>query len=197
MGRKRRIFGQLGCIVLCVVLLFSTFSAAAHSFPDVDPGDDYSEAIEQLSEMGILTGDERGYFNPHNAITRAEAATIICRLMGVEDEAKMMRKVVFNDVPVSHWAVGYVAMAADMGIINGNGDGSFAPEDPVTQQQMVKMLVCAMDYGEEAQELGGWFSGYWQLAQDFGIIGLDEEVLPEPASRAEVAIYVFNYTNIE
>lgn len=191
MRNGKRWVRQLGCMVLCVALFITNVSAAS-SFRDVDSGADYAEAVEQLAEMGILTGDERGYFNPNSAITRAEAATIICRLMGVEDEAKSMKMVVFDDVSASHWAVGYVAMAADMGIINGNGDGSFAPEDPVTYQQMAKMLVCAWGYEESAIEQGGWPDGYMQVAEDLGIVDFAIAVEDIPAPRRDVAKMAYN-----
>ncbi len=51
------------------------------ALPDVDYATIYTEQIFKLYNAGILTGsDYRGTFYPYNNITRAEAATIICRL---------------------------------------------------------------------------------------------------------------------
>lgn len=52
------------------------------AIPDVDMNSDYAEAVYLLYRAGILTGsDEKGTFNPKSTITRAEAATIISRIV--------------------------------------------------------------------------------------------------------------------
>lgn len=134
-------------------------------FPDVPDGADYAEAVIGLAEIGIIVGDGDGNFNPDATITRAEVATIICRLVGAEEDAAAMRRSVFDDVPASHWAVGYIGKAAELGIINGNGTGNFRPSAPVTYEQIVKMLVSAWGYEDWAQEEGGWPSGYLFVAE--------------------------------
>lgn len=49
---------------------------------DCDCIDDYAlKAIENLSLIKILSGDEKGRFNPHAFATRAEAAKIICKMI--------------------------------------------------------------------------------------------------------------------
>lgn len=153
-------------------------------FPDVPKTADYTQAVAALVEMGIITGDNKGNFNPNDTINRAEVATIICRVMGVEEEAKAMKNAVFTDVPSTHWAVGYVAKAAELGIINGYGNGTFGPGNPVTYEQMVKMLVCAWGYEEEAKEAGGWPRGYIEIATDMGIIDSENLVSDTTVSAA-------------
>ena len=94
----------------------------------------------------------------------------------------------FGDVPASHWAAGYVAFASDRGIINGYGNGMFGPTDPVTYEQMAKMLVCAWGYGDMAEERGGYPDGYLDMALELGI--LDDPALEgtSPAPRWAVAM---------
>ncbi len=164
----------------------------AVSFPDVPSGASYAEAVRALNELGIITGDERGYFNPNKTITRAEAATIICRLMGVEDEAKAMKNQVFTDVPSDHWAVGYVAKAVELGIVNGYGNGKFGPSDSVTYEQMVKMLVCACGLEEDASEAGGWPNGYIKTANAMGMTESITHTQKAPVNRSVVAQLVYN-----
>ncbi len=54
----------------------------AITFADSDRISDYArEAVDMLSRAGIVSGDDRGYFNPHSGATRAEAAVIIYRLI--------------------------------------------------------------------------------------------------------------------
>jgi hypothetical protein len=162
------------------------------AFPDVSLDSDYGEAVEALYDMGIFGGDEDGNFNPNNTITRAEVATVICRLLGVEEEAKSMKTQVFSDLPASHWAAGYVAKAAELGIVNGYENGKFGPEDPVTYEQMVKMLVCAAGYGEDAESAGGYPDGYLAVGDECGFTSGVNIVIGKGAPRSAVAMLVYN-----
>lgn len=165
-------------------------------FPDVSVDASYAEAAATLYDMGIMTGDEEGNFNPDATITRGETAAILCRLMGVEDEAKQIRRQVFDDVPSDHWAVGYIAKASEMDVINGDGAGHFFPTSPVTYEQMVKMLVCAWGYGQQAEENGGWPDGYLYTANEIGLIDRFPEQTSAPASRALIAQLAYSVCNL-
>lgn len=176
MKQIKRIIYSIGLFLLIGAMLCGTAFADVDSpgggtFSDVPVNASYAEAVEELAAMGILAGYPDGTFSPDGAVNRAEAATIICRLLGVEDEALSMNNAVFSDVPSTHWAVGYVAKAAELGIIGGYGDGRFGPSDQVTYEQMVKMLVCAWGFRENAELSGGWPSGYIAVAKNVGIIG--------------------------
>lgn len=161
-------------------------------FPDVPEDAAYTQAVLSLTQMGIVTGDEKGNFNPDATINRAETAAIICRIMGVEEEAKTMKTEVFADVPATHWAVGYVAKAAELGIINGYGNGNFGPGNPVTYAQMVKMLVCVWGWETEAKQAGGWPNGYLQVADQNGYTqGIRQEPQDEIA-RSTVMTLIYN-----
>lgn len=138
-------------------------------FPDVPDTADYAEAVIYLAQVGIFTGDGAGNFNPNATITRAETATIICRLMDAENSARSNRRQVYDDVAASHWASGYIATATELGVFNGDGTGNFRPNDNVTYEQIIKMLVCACGYEDEAQRNGGWPNGYIAVAEDLGI----------------------------
>lgn len=50
-------------------------------FPDVEENKWYTEAVDKASDAGIMIGDEKGNFRPDAALTRAEAAMIVCRLL--------------------------------------------------------------------------------------------------------------------
>lgn len=181
------------CAVLCSSALADT-GAYTGDFPDVPATAPYAEAVETLYDMGIFNGDKNGNFNPDSTITRAESAAVICRLMGAEDEAKAMTKQVFDDVPASHWAVGYVAKATELGIINGYGNGKFGPSDPVTYEQMVKMLVCSLGYDKAAKAEGGYPNGFLSVAEKLGITQDIEITVGTGAPRKMIAILCYNST---
>ncbi len=166
--------------------------AGAVSFPDVPAGADYVEAVAALADMGVITGDGNGNFNPDATITRAEVAAIMCRLMGAENEADAAGDPGFDDVPDGHWAAGYVKTATRLGVINGDGTGNFRPGDPVTYEQVVKMLVSAWDYEDWAQEEGGWPDGYIAVAEELGFLKNISFAGTDHAPRWAVAVLTYN-----
>lgn len=180
----------------CLSMLCISANAAS-PFPDVPENASYAKAAEVLVELGVFQGDSQGNFNPDNSITRAQAATVICRLVGVEEEAQTMTQQVFSDVPSSHWAVGNIAKAAELGIIGGYNDGSFRPSNPVTQQQMIKMLVCAWGYGPDAENIGGFPKGYIKIAEELGIIISSGSIGSIAASRSSVAEWCYQILSVD
>lgn len=163
-------------------------------FPDVAPDAPYAEAVAEIYQLGIMTGDNNGNFNPDSTISRAEAATVICRLMGAEDDALQATTSVFSDVPSSHWAAGYVTKAVELDIVDGYGEGVFGPSDPVTYEQMIKMLVCAWGFNEEAEAAGGWPDGYIGIARDLRMLDEIEFDPKDPAPRKAIALMIYNLT---
>lgn len=179
-------------LLIGMMLSQSAFAAESSRFSDVPSNASYAEAVNTLADMGILNGDKAGRFNPDKTITRAEAATVICNLMGVSEDAKKIKWSTFSDVPSNYWAVGYIAKANELGIISGYSKTKFGPNDPVTCEQMVKMLVCIRGYRDLAIEEGGWSKGYLKVANDLGITNKFNTEPSEAAQRKIVAQLCYN-----
>lgn len=162
-------------------------------FPDVDEDAPYAEAVSYISEIGVMEGDENGYFNPDQPVTRAEMAVIICRMLG---EAEVLPSADdFSDVPQSHWANPYISKAAELQIINGYPGGRFAPSDNVTYEQAVTMVVRAVGYTEVAQDNGGYPDGFLSVARSNGYLENVEGQQGTLLTRANVTVLLFNYYN--
>lgn len=152
------------------------------NFADVNTNDSYYDYIAKLGYINLFEGDDKGNFNPDKSLTRAECAALVCRMLGYKEEANNYKgQVVFNDVPGSHWASGYVYVASKLGIINGYGNGKFGPQDPVLYEQAIKMVLCAIEYNQPVLCASYGIScpndeipypqGYVQLAQRLGMYG--------------------------
>ncbi|MDR2712906.1 MAG: S-layer homology domain-containing protein [Clostridiales bacterium] len=129
--------------------------------------------MQFLHENGIIKGDPNGDLRPNDELSRAEFATILCRAIGIEELAQstaMLQKNYFSDIPAAHWAAGYINAAAEYKAINGFEDGTFRPGLSVTNEQVIKMLVAAWGYSEEAEKLGGYPNGYMEIAKRFEMI---------------------------
>jgi len=187
--------------VLAFVLAFTMvlgFAVSASVFPDVEENASYAEAVTILNSLKIMVGDDNGKFNPDDTITRAEVTAVIVRMTGLEAAANGAKgATAFTDVAADHWATGYINLAYQSGIINGYGDGTFGPSDPVTHEQAIKMIVAALGYTPKALNNGGYPSGYLVIASQKGVTTGVSGSAGEPAKRSAVARAVFNALTVE
>lgn len=183
---------KVRCILLMVLVagLLICPALAAAPFPDMSGYEEFTEAVEYVSKAGIMVGDGNGDFNPYNTVTRAEMATIICRMLNVDNNLTSSAQ--FNDVPIGHWANGYVSKAASLGIVKGYDNGNFGPLDAVTYEQAVTMVIRAFGVEPEANELGGYPDGHLAVANKYNLLeGVCAEK-GEPLSRSDIAIIICN-----
>lgn len=170
-----RLTKRLSAFLIAVCLLVTmTLGATAATFKDVTDSNPYKDAIISLSSLGLIKGYTDGTFGPDKTITRAEFAAIITRALGLEEVALNASAMpIFNDMINAaggeHWGSGYVKVAYDLGIVAGYGDGTFGPDNEVTYEQVVKMIVCTLGYGYLAEEKGGWPNGYLAQGSDIGV----------------------------
>lgn len=181
------------CLLTVIGILSCGVTAAASSFPDVPDSAAYAEAAEYLSDVGIMQGDTNGNFNPDNYVTRAQMAAIICRMLG--ETVVSSGSTGFSDVPVSYWANGYIVKATELEIISGYRDGTFRPDNTVTYEQAVKMVIIAAGLSAAAEEQGGYPTGYLLVAEQIDILGNLGLEMGAQLSRANVAMLLFNYFN--
>ena len=184
--------------VLALVVVFSMMlgTVAFAAFPDVAEDAYYANAVNTLAALEIIGGDDQGNFNPDNTITRAEFTKIVCEMQGIKGDAGK-GATIFTDVAADHWASGYINMAVGMGIINGMGDGTFAPSAPVTYEQAIKMIVVALGYEPMAADRGGYPTGYLAAAQAAGLTkGIKAPAQTDAAIRSLVAELVYNALDV-
>lgn len=194
-------------LLVAAACLFSsiTFGGVAHadtpsSFTDVTNKTQYYEGIMTLTKLGVINGytEDNGAtysFKPEGEITRAEFSKIIITALGADASVGSSDK--FTDID-SHWAKGFIIAAADRGIVNGMGDGTFAPDSKVTYEQAVKMIVCAAGYENQAQAFGGWPNGYLTQASNLGITkDAVSTNTTAPAARGIIAQLMYNVLDVE
>ena len=180
-------------VVLAFAMIFSMGIMSTFAYSDVEANTTVGEAVGILSNLNILNGFEDGTFKPDDTVTRAQMAAIICRTLGYESQAQSSAgTTIFDDVAADHWAAGYINVAQSLGIINGYGNGNFGPEDQVTYEQAVKMIVCALGYDLVAQSKGGYPTGYLSVASSEGITKAANGKVGDAAKRSTVAVLVYN-----
>lgn len=109
----------------------------AHPFTDVDAESWYQKAVQYCYTNDLMNGMTPTEFAPETATTRAMAVTILYRLHG----SPQTEGYSFTDVSPGAYYEDAVAWAAKTGIVNGIGNGCFAPERNVTRQELISMLA--------------------------------------------------------
>lgn len=116
------------------------FTVGAPPFRDVPQSSDAYEAVKFVYDSGLMEGTGGNRFSPDAAVTRAQAITVLARMAGaVQAESDAC-----SDVSSGSWYSGYVGWAVTNGIVEGDGQGRFLPDEAVTGTQMEQMLTrCA------------------------------------------------------
>ena len=189
---------KIAALVIVLAMALSTVAFGA-VYSDVAADASYNEAVEVMSALGLLKGYEDGTFGPDKTITRAEFAAVIVRALGMEDAAAGAAvNTIFTDVTAAHWGAGYVQVANQQGIIAGYGDGTFGPDDEVTYEQAVKMIVCALGYDKMFENVANAYpAGYISQANKLGITVGAIGRIGDKASRATVARLVYNALDVK
>lgn len=98
----------------------------------------------------------------------------------------------FSDVTSSHWSYDDVEFLRSMGVITGNSDGTFKPDDNITYEQVVKLVVAALGYDFMAESYGGYPDGYLSTASRLKLLKNAGGSTGAPATRAQVVVILFN-----
>ena len=170
-------------LAFAMIMLTITNAFAAVQFENVD-GSTFK--IENLKELGFISGYEDGSLRLDQYIKRSEFAKLLILAFDKEQEAEAIKGKFkpFKDVNESHWANGIISIVKNLKgvnntqIINGYPDGTFRPEEHITNAEALKMLVCCAkaDLTEEMVKNAEWFESWVKWAIELGIIGAESDV---------------------
>lgn len=165
--------------------------------------------IEVLAARHIISGVDNDNFKPFNNITRAEFCKM---LISTLDSIPKDSKIVFGDVDKSKWYYEYINAAAALGLVEGY-DGMFKPDDFITREAMVTMVLRAArleKYGqsnmsgdlsfEDSDSISDWSREAILFAKQNGIIkgvGNNKFEPKKNATRAEVAVIVYKLLKLK
>ena len=171
-------------LALSLVFAMAFTMMAGAAFKDQNKIDSaLTNDIQLLTALGVFKGDENGNFNPTVNVKRSEAAKMIYVLKnnGVDDGAVAFQGVSkYADVPVGHWAEGYINYCTNLGYMGGWKEGNvqkFDPNGNVTGVELMKMLLCMIGYKADVQ---GYTGNGWQtkVLVDAATSGLSVEFKP-------------------
>lgn len=182
--------------ILTMAVSISSFGISSFASPgapaDVE-GTRYEEPIRILQALDIMNGDGDGNFRPNDTIKRSEVTKMAVLAMGLGDAAESAGGYSnFPDVPASHWANGYINVAAAQKLVVGYDTGYFLPDKEITYQEAMAIFVRAMGYEVYAQSKGGFPQGYIVAGSNNGLAKNVQGSSTAPISRGNVAFMTVN-----
>ena len=135
--KKQRILSAL--LALCIVfsLVPTALAEKADDFTDVSRSDWYYQFVDYVTSKGYFNGTSETTFAPAENMTRAMFVTVLFRFDGAKGDRSQSA---FTDVAPGQWYTDAINWAAANRIVDGVGDGKFAPNDPITRAQMCTMI---------------------------------------------------------
>ena len=95
----------------------------------------------------------------------------------------------FSDVVKDAWYTGYINYAVANGIIVGDGDGKFRPDDYVKYEEVVKVVVCVLGLDEDVKiDPSDWSKEYVEAANGAGLLGSLIGKKGEIMLRSDIAV---------
>lgn len=174
------------------------FESWDNPFSDVKESDWFYEDVKFVNQERLMNGTSDTAYSPDAPLTRGQIVTVLWRQAG---SPAPKSKNTFTDVKADWYYTDAIAWAAENKIVEGHGDGKFAPDDSVTREQVMTILyryAAAMGNVKDssvsirAYTCSEWAKSYVSWAKGNGImeIGTDISDLTAPASRAEIAAYL-------
>lgn len=171
---------------------------------DVSPNDSYYEAVLFCLFRGYFTGTGGGQFSPDAPLTRAQLAQVMWTVCGSPESTPTT----FSDVPEGTWYYQAVSWCQQSKLISGLGGNTFAPNNPLTREQMTAILYryarhagssldasADMSRFSDQASVSPWAYSSMQWAASNWLIDIsDGALLPKKTvTRAELAEALYCY----
>ncbi len=186
-----------------VTFVAPTETKASALFSDVSKNNNFYNEITSLAEREIIKGYSDGTFRPGANVTRGQAAKIIAGVLGLD--TKNVKNPNFKDVKSTNAYYGAIAALVNAGIINGYGDGTFKPFEPVKRNHMAKIIAGAFElkttpgYNTPLKDIGGEYADYITALYEYGVTtGKTKTTFDgfSNVSRGQLAAFVVRAENI-
>jgi len=112
---------------------------SAAQYTDISAAAWYKQYLDYAVTYGIMNGSGNS-MTPDANMTRAQFVQVLANMAGIDTADKQVESG-FEDVPSGAWFAPAIKWASENGIVNGMGEGLFAPDAQINREQMCTMLV--------------------------------------------------------
>lgn len=136
---------RLLSLLLSVLLIVGILATPAYgAFTDVAEETWYTEAVDYVYMNGLFKGTAADTFSPNMVMSRGMFVTVLYRMC--REVRTDFPSTGFPDVPEDSWYTDATNWAVANGMVNGTEDGMFCPNDPVTREQICKLVALYCQY---------------------------------------------------
>lgn len=198
MKNLKKVLSLVLALAMALSLMTVAFAADASDYKDYDEVT-YKPAVDVMTAVGVFNGTGDGSnFSPDGTLTREQAAKIITyMLLGQEAADKLTATIApYSDVAASRWSAGAIAYCTNEGILAGTGNGKFNPTGELSGLEFAKMLLVALGYDPQIEQLVGnsWAINVSKLALGDADLddGMESVALSATLTREQAAQMAFN-----
>lgn len=180
----KKIISFLTAFVLATSMILPFGVSAAVSNDD--------SLISFVSSLDIMKGDPDGNFRLDDYVTRAEFTKVaIAASVHKNSVASRLTVSPYPDVKYTHWAAPYVSVAVNNGLVNGYEDSTFRPENNVSLEEAVTIVLKMLGYTSD--DFGSsWPYGQMGMANNLDLTDDIDRVVGEALTRRDVAQLISN-----
>ncbi len=191
---KKVISSVTAFAISATMITSSVFAAVPNDVVDTE----FENAAAVLGVLDIMVGDkDTANFRPNDAIIRSEVTKVGVALMGLTDVANASNgPTKYKDVVENHWANGFINVATDQGMVEGDDVGTFRPDSQIKYSEAVAIMVRALGYEPQAEAKGGYPSGYLVTGSSIGLTKDVKASSNDLITRGMVAKMAYNALTI-
>ncbi len=173
------------CVLLSVCMLFSI---PLWAMSMGNNSEKQTSAVDFLYTLGFIEYDKFGNYPVEVSATRKEFCAIASKILDINSNNTF--KGYFTDVTETTEYFGEIEALYEAGFISGDGAQNFRPDDYISYNEAIKVLVSMLGYKLPAEMAGGYPGGYMLLAGRLDI--LDGVIKETHMTKGNLAVLVRN-----
>lgn len=177
-------------VLLLVTQLGSNFAVAA-DYTDIPSIHPYYEAVDFVTDYGMMTELYAGGFVPGDLVTRGEAAQFLCATKNFVSKSIQSP---FADLAAEEIFGKEAIDLAQNHVLDESELFFFRPYETITYGEALRWLLHAAGYRQEALASGGYPQGYLAAGAKRGLCRKLEALAPEQEiNRGQMAQLLYNF----
>ncbi|MGN0162515.1 MAG: S-layer homology domain-containing protein [Candidatus Ornithomonoglobus sp.] len=177
---------KIFAVILAVGMMLSSLCAFAYT--DLD-NTKQNTAADLVTGLGIMAAKDDSTFGSTEIVTRGEFALYVAKLMKY-NVVLGSGKSTFDDVDISTEQGAAIELLVGIGAVAAVNE--FNPNEPITYNAAIKILLTTLGYGVAAENNGGYPNGYIKTATENDLNNNLSNVNANALTKKDVATLLYN-----
>lgn len=193
---------RLASLILVLAMLVSTMSfsvisaSAAYDPEGLAYLPENQRTIELFNKMGIAKNFLANY-DDKATMTRRQFCLLMNEFLGASSNSASTNLIKFDDILDYDPDINVLRNMSDLGFTDGFSDNLFRPNDNVTYEDAITLMVNMLGYKYSAQAKGGYPMGYLAVASSEGLLEGVKPVSGEAITQDAILCLLTNFIDID